>query len=95
MAGEVRVRTRGLDIHVTQGLEAWNACRELRDSRTKAEACRAATQLYSGPDFAIRRSDVATTHRDKPGKNFPAWKHLHGVGNCDTSQTALKGRQLG
>jgi hypothetical protein len=45
MAGEVRVRTRGLDTHVAHGLEAWNACRELRDSRTKAEACRAATRL--------------------------------------------------
>jgi hypothetical protein len=44
-AGEVRVRTRGLDTHVTHGLEAWNACRELQDSRTKAEACHAATQL--------------------------------------------------
>jgi hypothetical protein len=42
-AGEVRVRTRGLDTHVTHGLEAWNACRKLRDSRTKAEACRADT----------------------------------------------------
>jgi hypothetical protein len=44
-AGEVLVRTRGLDTHVTHGLEAWNACRELRDSRTKAEACCAATRL--------------------------------------------------
>jgi hypothetical protein len=44
-AGEVRVRTRGLDTHVTHGLEAWNACMELRDSRTKAEACPAATRL--------------------------------------------------
>jgi hypothetical protein len=44
-AGEVRVRTRGLDTHVTHGLEAWNGCRDLRDSRTKAEACRGATQL--------------------------------------------------
>jgi hypothetical protein len=44
-AGEVRVRTRGLDTHVMHGLEVWNACRELRDSRTKAEACRAATRL--------------------------------------------------
>jgi hypothetical protein len=44
-AGEVRVRTRGLDNHVMHGLEAWNTCRELRDSRTKAEACRAATRL--------------------------------------------------
>jgi hypothetical protein len=41
--GKVRFRTRGLDTHVTHGLEAWNACRELRDSRTRAEACRAAT----------------------------------------------------
>jgi hypothetical protein len=44
-AGEVRVRTRGLDTHVTHSLEAWNECRDLRDSRTKAEACRAATRL--------------------------------------------------
>jgi hypothetical protein len=44
-AGKVRVRMRGLDTHITHGLEAWNACRELRDSRTKAEACRAATRL--------------------------------------------------
>jgi hypothetical protein len=44
-AGKVRVRTRGLDTHFTHGLEAWNACRELRDSRTKAEACREATRL--------------------------------------------------
>jgi hypothetical protein len=42
-AGEVWVRTIGLDTHVTHGLEAWNACRELQDSRTKAKACRAAT----------------------------------------------------
>jgi hypothetical protein len=26
-AGEVRVRTRGFDTHVTYGLDAWNACR--------------------------------------------------------------------
>jgi hypothetical protein len=44
-AGEVWVRTRGLDTHVTHGLEWWNACRELRDSRSKAEACCAATNL--------------------------------------------------
>jgi hypothetical protein len=44
-AGEVRVRTRGLDTHITHGLEAWNKCSELHDSRTKAEACRAATRL--------------------------------------------------
>jgi hypothetical protein len=42
-AGEVRVRTRGVDTHVAHGLEVWNACRQLRDSRSKAEACRAAT----------------------------------------------------
>jgi hypothetical protein len=43
-AGEVRVRTRGMDTHVTHGLEVWNACKELRGSRSKAEASRAATQ---------------------------------------------------
>jgi hypothetical protein len=45
MAGEVQVRTRGFDTHVTHGLEVWNVCRELRDSRTKAEACCATTRL--------------------------------------------------
>jgi hypothetical protein len=45
MASKVQVRTRGFDTHVMHGLEVWNACRELRDSRTKAEACCAATQL--------------------------------------------------
>jgi hypothetical protein len=44
-AGKVGVRMRGLDTHVTHGLEVWNACSELRDSRSKAEACRAATQF--------------------------------------------------
>jgi hypothetical protein len=44
-AGEVRVRSRGLDTHLTHGLEVWNACRELRNSRSKAEACHAATRL--------------------------------------------------
>jgi hypothetical protein len=44
-AGEVRVRTRGMDTHVIHGLEVWNACKELRVSRSKAEACRAATRL--------------------------------------------------
>jgi hypothetical protein len=44
-AGEVRVRTRGIDTHVTHGLEVWNACAELRDSRSKAEASCAATQF--------------------------------------------------
>jgi hypothetical protein len=44
-AGEVRVRTRGMDTHVTHGLEVWNACKELRDSRLRAEASRAAMRL--------------------------------------------------
>jgi hypothetical protein len=44
-AGEVRVRTRGMDTHVTHGLEVWNTCKELSDSRLKAEANRAATRL--------------------------------------------------
>jgi hypothetical protein len=44
-AGEVRVRTRGMDTHVTHGLEVWNTCKDLRDLRSKAEACRAATRL--------------------------------------------------
>jgi hypothetical protein len=44
-AGEVRVRTRGMNTHVTHGLEVWNACKELRDSRSKAEPSRAATRL--------------------------------------------------
>jgi hypothetical protein len=44
-AGEVRVKTRGMDTHVTHGLEIWNTCKELRDSRTKAEASHAATRL--------------------------------------------------
>jgi hypothetical protein len=45
MAGEVLVRTRGMDTHVTHGLEVWNACAELRDARTKAEANQAAMRL--------------------------------------------------
>jgi hypothetical protein len=44
-AGEDLVRTRGLKTLVTHGLEMWNACRELHDSRSKAEACRATTQF--------------------------------------------------
>jgi hypothetical protein len=44
-AGEVRVPTRGMDTLVTHSLEMWNACAELRDARTKAEANRAATSL--------------------------------------------------
>jgi hypothetical protein len=41
-AGEVRVRTRGMDTHLMHGLEVWNACKELCDSKSKAEASRAA-----------------------------------------------------
>jgi hypothetical protein len=44
-AGEVLVPTRGMDTLVTHALERWNACAELRDARTKAEANRAATSL--------------------------------------------------
>jgi hypothetical protein len=44
-AGEVQVRTRGLDTRLTHSLEVWNACRELCDSRSKAEACCAAMRL--------------------------------------------------
>jgi hypothetical protein len=44
-AGEVLDRTRGMDTHVTHGLEVWNACKELRGLRSKVEASRAATQL--------------------------------------------------
>jgi hypothetical protein len=47
-AGEVWVRTRGIDMHVTHGLEVWNACKELRDSKSKAEASHAvATERYT------------------------------------------------
>jgi hypothetical protein len=44
-AGEVWVPTRGMDTLVTDALETWSACAELRDARTKAEANRAATSL--------------------------------------------------
>jgi hypothetical protein len=44
-AGEVWVRTRGRDTHVTHGLEVWNACAMLRSARSKAEANRAAMRL--------------------------------------------------
>jgi hypothetical protein len=43
--GEVRVSTRGVDTLVTHALETWNTCAELRDSKSKAEANRAATDL--------------------------------------------------
>jgi hypothetical protein len=39
-AGDVRVRTRGMDTH-----EVWNACAMLRSARTKVEANRAAMHL--------------------------------------------------
>jgi hypothetical protein len=45
MAGEVRVRTRGMDTHVTHGLEVWNACAMLRSARSKAKARRASMRL--------------------------------------------------
>jgi hypothetical protein len=44
-AGEVRVPTRGVITLVTHALETWNSWAELRKSRTKAEAIRAATTL--------------------------------------------------
>jgi hypothetical protein len=44
-AGEVRVPTRGMGTLVTHKLKTWNACAELRYSKTKAEANRAATNL--------------------------------------------------
>jgi hypothetical protein len=44
-AGEVRVPSRGVDTLVTHALETWNACAELRDSKSKAEANKAATNL--------------------------------------------------
>jgi hypothetical protein len=44
-AGEVRVPTRGVKTLVTHALETWNACAELRNSKSKAKASRAATNL--------------------------------------------------
>jgi hypothetical protein len=44
-AGEVRVRTRGTDMHVTHSREVWNACTMLPGARSKAEANRAAMRL--------------------------------------------------
>jgi hypothetical protein len=44
-AGEVRVPTRGMDTLLTHALETWNACAELRDSKTKAKANRTTTSL--------------------------------------------------
>jgi hypothetical protein len=40
--GEVRVRTRGMDTHMTHGLEVWNACACMCNSKSKAEASHAA-----------------------------------------------------
>jgi hypothetical protein len=65
-AGEVRVRTRGMDMHVTHGLEVWNRCKELRDSKSKAEGSRAAMRLardsplWGGPDLANERTLART-----------------------------------
>jgi hypothetical protein len=44
-AGEVRVPMRGVKTLVTHALETWSACAELRNSKLKAEASRAATNL--------------------------------------------------
>jgi hypothetical protein len=44
-AGEVRIRKRGMDTHVMHGLEVWNACTALRNSKSKAEASHAAMRL--------------------------------------------------
>jgi hypothetical protein len=44
-AGEVRGPMRGVDTLVTPALETWNRCAELRDSKSKDEANRAATNL--------------------------------------------------
>jgi hypothetical protein len=90
-AGEVRVRTRGLDTHVTHGLEVWNACRELRDSRSKAEACRAATRLVKesplrgSPNLAIRRLLRRTGTEISREKYFLA--NFHGVRSYDNGHT--------
>jgi hypothetical protein len=46
-AGEFRVPTRGKDTLVTHALKTWKACAELQNSRTKAEANQAATNLTS------------------------------------------------
>jgi hypothetical protein len=43
--GDVRVPTRGMKTLVTHVLETWNACAELRNSKSKAQASRAATNL--------------------------------------------------
>jgi hypothetical protein len=44
-AGEVRVRTRGLDTHVTHGLEVWNTCRELQGLEVKGRGMSCAKGL--------------------------------------------------
>jgi hypothetical protein len=44
-AGEVRVPTRGVNTLVTHALEIWNLCTNLRNSKLKAKASRAATNL--------------------------------------------------
>jgi hypothetical protein len=43
--GEVRVPTRGVKTLVTHALETWKACTELKNSKSKAKASRAATIL--------------------------------------------------
>jgi hypothetical protein len=51
----VRVPTRGVDTLVTHALETWNTCAELRDSKSKAKANRAATNLARKSLLCVRR----------------------------------------
>jgi hypothetical protein len=71
--GEVWVRTRGMDTHVTHGLEVWNACAALHNSKSKAKASRATCAGFT----TVRRSrfghrEDASTLRDgdRPEKKF-------------------------
>jgi hypothetical protein len=48
-AREVRVLTRGMDTLVTHAFETLNACAELRDLKTKAEANRRLQTLLGNP----------------------------------------------
>jgi hypothetical protein len=59
-AGEVRVPARGMNTLVTHALKTLNACAELRDSKSKAEASRAATNLA----------------RNSPLLGYCFWRHL-------------------
>jgi azurin len=44
-AGEVNVQTRGKNKFVTNALEIWNSCAELRSAATMANGSKAATAL--------------------------------------------------